>query len=82
MASEKKYWLDDSRNVAKIFWGLCGLCGGLTLLDFFYHKHVYFSWEDWIGFYGLYGFVSCLGLVLVAKQLRKVLKRGEDYYDH
>lgn len=82
MLDEKKYWLDDRLNVDKIFWGLCAICGGLALLDLFYHKHVDFSWENWFGFFGFYGFVSCVGLVVLAKQLRKVLKRGEDYYDH
>lgn len=81
MNKEKKYWLDDPRNVDKIFWGLVGVCALLTVPDFFYHKHTHFGWENWIGFYGLYGFVSCVGLVLLAKQMRKLLKRSEDYYD-
>ncbi len=81
MKSEKKYWLDDSRNVDKIFWGLCLVCVLLVLADLFYHRHVDFSWEGWIGFYGLYGFIACFGLVLLAKQLRKIVKRKEDYYD-
>ena len=81
MKNEKKYWLDESRNVDKVFWGLCLLCLLLVFPDFFYHRHVEFSWEGWTGFYGLYGFVSCFGLVLLAKQLRKIVKRPEDYYD-
>jgi len=81
MRSEKKYWLDDSRNVDKIFWGLCWVCLLLVLPDLFYHRHVYFSWEGWTGFYSLYGFIACFGLVLLAKQLRKIVKRKEDYYD-
>ena len=34
-----------------------------------------------MGFYGFYGFVSCVGLVLLAKQIRKILGRKENYYD-
>ena len=30
---------------------------------------------------GIFGFVVCVGLVLGAKQLRKILKRDENYYD-
>lgn len=81
MENEKKTWLDDHRNVEKIYWGLCGVCALILIPDFFFHKHGHFSWEGWIGFYGAYGFVSCVGLVLAAKQLRKVLQRREDYYD-
>ena len=34
-----------------------------------------------IEIYGIFGFVACVALVLIAKQLRKVLMRREDYYD-
>ena len=37
--------------------------------------------EGWYGFYGIYGFVCCVALVLAAKVLRKIVMRGEDYYD-
>jgi uncharacterized membrane protein len=81
MKDEKKYWLDDPRNVDKIFWSLVGVCSFLTVADLFYHKHGHFFWEEWIGFYGFYGFIACVGLVLLAKQMRKLFKRDEDYYD-
>lgn len=81
MKNEKRYWLDNPRNVDRIFWGLVGVCALLTVPDLVYHKYGHFSWESWIGFYGLYGFISCVGLVLLAKQMRKLLKRSEDYYE-
>ncbi len=81
MKGERKYWLDNNRNIDKIFWGLCLLCLFLALMDLFYHRHAEFSWEAWMGFYGFYGFVSCVGLVLLAKQIRKILGRKENYYD-
>ena len=37
--------------------------------------------ENWIGFYGIYGFLSCVGLIFLAKGFRKIVKRPEDYYD-
>ncbi|MFK7999398.1 MAG: hypothetical protein AB8H86_07360, partial [Polyangiales bacterium] len=45
------------------------------------HKHVHFDVEAWPGFYAVVGFISYVGLVLTAKQLRKVLARPADYYD-
>jgi hypothetical protein len=33
-----------------------------------------------LGFY-IYGFVACVVLVVIAKEMRKVLMRKEDYYD-
>ncbi len=77
----KKYWLDERRNVEKIFWGLVLVCAALGLADFFYDKHTQFAMEEIPAIYGLYGFVVCVGLVLGAKELRKILKRDEDYYD-
>lgn len=79
--SEKKYWLDEPRNVDKVVYGLYGLCAALFVIDYFVPKHGPFAMEYFFGFYGLYGFVACVALVLAAKQMRKVLKRPEDYYD-
>ena len=78
---EKRYWLDDRRNVDKVFWGLVAVCAALFCADFFYHKHIHFGFESWFGFFGWYGFICCVGLVLAAKQMRKIVKRDEHYYD-
>ena len=81
MDEEKKYWLDEPHNVTRIYWGLCAVCALLFVADAFYHKHVQFEAESWFGFFGIFGFVACVGLVLAAKLLRKILIRPEDYYD-
>lgn len=81
MSDRKSYWLDQPRNVNKIVWALAGACAVLFLADFFYHKHGHFDFENWIGFYGWYGFLAYCFIVLSAKALRKVLRRDEDYYD-
>ncbi len=78
---DKRYWLDDRRNVDKIIWALCAICLLLFAADAFYDKKSHFAFEGWFGFFGLYGFIACVGLVLAAKELRKILKRDEDYYD-
>jgi hypothetical protein len=38
-------------------------------------------WEGFFGFYALYGFVACVLLVLLAKEMRKLVMRDEDYYE-
>ena len=78
---KKTYWLDSSKNVAKVFWGVVAVCVLLFAADAFYHKHVELEAESVFGFYGIYGFVACVALVLAAKELRKILMRDEDYYD-
>lgn len=57
------------------------ICIGLFAADFIIHRHVDHDWESLPGFYAIYGFVACVVLVLIATQMRKVLMRGEDYYD-
>ncbi|MBH53288.1 MAG: hypothetical protein CMI18_02955 [Opitutaceae bacterium] len=63
---------------------ICGILFILDLLFFseFFDKHAYFEWENWPGFYAVYGFVACVLLVLVSKYiLRPLVMRDEDYYD-
>lgn len=81
MDSEKKYWLDHPRNVKKIIYALYVVCALLLLADATYHKHTHFDVEGRWGFFGLFGLVACVVLVLAAKGLRVLLKREEDYYD-
>lgn len=77
----RKYWLDNPRNVDRIVWVLYAVCAFLLAIDGFVHKHGPFAIEHWFGFYGIYGFVACVGLVLAAKEMRRILMRPEDYYD-
>ena len=81
MSDDRKYWLDDRQNITKVVWGLVILCGILFVADAFYDKHPHFIAETYFGFFGIFGFVVCVGLVLTAKVMRVLLKRGEDYYD-
>ncbi len=78
---EKPHWLDQPRNVDRLVLGLCAICALLFAADVFYVKHPHFAIEGWFGFYAWYGFIACVGLVLAAKQLRRILMRDEDYYD-
>ena len=81
MAEEKKYWLDRSENVTKLYRGLWVVGIALVALDLFLHKHEEFGFAAQFGFYGGYGFFACVALVLIAKKLRGVLMRSEDHYE-
>jgi len=78
---EKRYLFDNPRNVRAVIYGLYTVCATLFLLDFVLHRHAEYSWEGWYGFYGIFGFVACVFLVLAAKEMRKAVRRREDYYD-
>ena len=83
---EKKHIFDHPKNVKLVVKALYGLCIFFFLVDFVFHRHSAFhdldlGPEEWKGFYAFYGCVSCVVLVLLAKEMRKVVMRKEDYYD-
>lgn len=80
-SEEKRYWLDEPRNVDRVVWAVYGVCAFLLAIDIFVPKHGPFAIEHVFGFYGIYGLIACVGLVLAAKALRVILMRPEDYYD-
>ena len=73
--------MDDSANVTRLVRVFYVVCALLIAIDVFVPKHGPFAIEHWFGFYGFFGFLACVALVLIAKQLRRVLMRPEDYYD-
>lgn len=81
MKLQSQHWLDVRRNIKWLLRVFYVVCAGLLLLDSVYHRHVYHDWEQLWGFYGVYGFVACTLLVLIAKQMRRILMRKKNYYD-
>lgn len=82
MAGKDKVHIFDKRiNVKRAIYALYAACAVSLVADFFTYRHVDHPWEAMWAFYCVYGFVACVILVLVAKEMRKVLMRKEDYYD-
>ena len=77
---QKQHLFDKPRNVTWLLRGFYAICILLFILDFILHRHVAIGWEGITGFYAIFGFVACVTLVLVAKQMRRLLRRKEDYY--
>lgn len=82
LREEKVHLFDKPENVQRLLRGFYVICALLVVMDFVIHRHVDHPWERLPAFYAIYGFVSCVVLVLIAKEMRKVLMRPEDYYDH
>ena len=72
---------DKHENVRKFLYFFYFLLLALLVIDFFIPKHAHFPWEDAPEFYAVYGFVSCVALIFIAKILRKIVRRNEDYYE-
>ncbi len=78
---DEKRWLDNPKNVSKLVYLLVAACILSVLADFVWSRHGHFSFEEIPAFYAVYGFVAYCFIVLSAKQLRRILKRDENYYD-
>lgn len=55
----------------------------VVLSDFFVHReHAAFFWDHIPGWSALYGFISCIVIILVSKFIgHEWLLKEEDYYD-
>ena len=80
-ADGSPYVFDSARNRKRFTRGFLICCVILVLLDFSHWRHADHPWEAMFSFYPVYGFISCVVLVLLAKQLRKAIMRKEAYYD-
>ena len=94
---EPPRWLDQPENVKKIIRWFYGLCALIILADLIFslgwHKHAALSVDSALhsvetlpAFYGVYGFLACVGLVYISKLMRgwkgkNILMREEDYWD-
>jgi len=78
---QKTHLFDKPKNVERLLKGFYALCILLVIADFIIHRHTTMLWEKIPAFYALYGFTACVVLVVVAKLMRKVVMRKENYYD-
>ncbi len=78
---EKIHFLDRPENIERLLRVFYAICVLLALADVVFHRHTSFDWEKIPAFYAIYGFVACVSLVLIAKKIRNVVMRKEDYYD-
>ena len=72
---------DKKKNVDRLLYIFYACCTILVLLDLVIPRSIHHEWEHLFGFHAWYGFVACWMLVVVAKQIRRVLMRSEDHYD-
>lgn len=77
----KEHLFDKPKNIERLLRGLYAVCIMLVIADFVVHRHISLAWEEIPAFYALYGFIACVVLVVIAKAMRKVIMRKEDYYD-
>ena len=74
------HWLARPTTI-KLLWRVFAVVLALTVLaQAFIYVKGYFGVDGWFAFGAVFGFHSCLAMVLFAKGLGFFLKRDEDYY--
>ncbi len=87
MTDRKKRFLDRPENVDRLwryFLIGCTIVASLDILGvlgFGWHRHVSLFFEGLPGFYPIWGFAVIVVLIILAKRLRRIVMRSEDYYD-
>ena len=74
------YWLARPDTIRLLWRVFIVVLVVVVAIQFATGSDGHFGIDDWIGFGAVFGFFSCLVMVLVAKGLGGVLKRPEDYY--
>lgn len=75
-----RHWLDEPRNVRRLWRGFLAMLALTLLAEFAVHLHPVFGIESVFGFHAWFGFAACLAMIVGAKVLALVLKRPDTYY--
>ena len=77
----KKHWLYTEEGLRKV-WRIGIFILAVTVLaEWFVVLHPHFSVEKVFAFHALYGFLTCVAMVIFARLLAYLVKRRDDYYD-
>ncbi|MGB5627457.1 MAG: hypothetical protein WBM61_17120 [Woeseiaceae bacterium] len=80
MNDDNSHWLTRPATIRKLWWGFSIVLALTVAAQLLIYVKGYFGADGWFGFGAVFGFLSCLTMVLVAKGLGFFLKRSEDYY--
>jgi len=78
--SEGRHFLTRPRTIRGLWWGFSVLLALTVFAQLLFYVKGYFTVDAWFGFGAVFGFLSCLLMVLFAKALGRLLKRPSDYY--
>ena len=74
------HWLARPETIRKLWIGFVVVLVLTVLADAFVSHDPHLVVDGTFGFAAWFGFVACIGLILVAKAIGFFLKRPDDYY--
>ena len=77
---ESNHWLDQPRNVKRLWRGFLVVLALTVLAEWLVHLHPQFEVESVFGFHAWFGFMACAAMIVGAKALALLLKRPDTYY--
>ena len=77
---DRGHFLTRPGTIRGLWWGFSALLALTVLAQLVFYVKGYFTVDGWFGFGAVFGFLSCLLMVLFAKLLGYLLKRPQDYY--
>jgi hypothetical protein len=78
--NESGHFLTRPRTIRGLWLGFSLLLGLTVIAQSVFYVKGYFLVDGWFAFGAVFGFLSCLLMVLFSKALGTVLKRPQDYY--
>lgn len=73
--SDRNHWLVRPRTVRRLWIGGLVVLALTVVAEIAFPVKGHYGWDDWPGFGAVFGFASCVVMVLVAKGLGVLLKR-------
>ena len=77
---EQDAWLARPSTIRLLWWVFAAILALSVAAQLLFKVKGYFGIDGWLGFGAVFGFLSCLAMVVFAKGLGAFLKRGENYY--
>lgn len=77
----RDHWLVRPATIRRLWWIFGAILAATVVAQLFVHVHGHFTVDEWLGFDALYGFLTCVGMVVFAKLLGFLIKRSDDYYE-
>ena len=78
--SSRNHWLDEPRNVKRLWRGFLVLLALTVLAELVVTLHPHFEVESLPAFHAVYGFLACAAMIVAAKAVGVLLKRPDAYY--
>ena len=77
----KQNWFYRKSSIKKLYISALIILVVVFFVEYFIVLHPHFNIEKIFGFHAVFGFLSCVGLIIFAKLLGFLVKRKDDYYD-